>query len=134
MKIFVAILALVFCFTGWNNLSAQKSTPFQVGKTLSVKQLKEGTNYVRLKSTRLKVVKKGSKLRSIQAMNPGGGWGTNILKARPNGETEFTCIGHICFCHGDNDCNDMFTTNVCSEDINDAACVGETCACVRDRN
>lgn len=41
----------------------------------------------------------------------------------------FTCTGLSCSCSGDNDCNDMFSSDVCG-DI--AACYHDgTCACLR---
>lgn len=42
----------------------------------------------------------------------------------------FTCKGLLCSCNGDNDCNDMFTSNVCGEF---ALCDETGCYCLRIR-
>ncbi|HJR84108.1 MAG TPA: hypothetical protein VJ772_01945 [Nitrososphaeraceae archaeon] len=43
---------------------------------------------------------------------------------------EFKCSDGTCSCQGDNDCNDMFSAGVCTEDIFDrGGCSDGTCTC-----
>lgn len=50
------------------------------------------------------------------------------LQRLRGGSLNFACTGGFCACHGDADCNDMFTTNVCGPT---AVCIGSYCFCDR---
>ncbi|MGI9352738.1 MAG: hypothetical protein ACR2O3_14330 [Rhizobiaceae bacterium] len=45
---------------------------------------------------------------------------------------KYVCNASACFCYGDNDCNNMFTSNVCSS--GSGSCTGEPpiCTCSPD--
>lgn len=55
---------------------------------------------------------------------------SNINKfiANSAGEVGYTCTSHGCSCHGDDDCNLMFT-QVCADPNINASCTGDVCAC-----
>ncbi len=97
-------------------------------KLISARSLKEGRNFVRMGSTKLQIVKTKGRVVSIKPISNTGRVGLNLLKANTQ-KQGFTCIGHLCICFGDNDCNNMFTSNACSSNINDAACVDDVCVC-----
>jgi hypothetical protein len=43
---------------------------------------------------------------------------------------KYSCSGDTCTCTGDEDCNDMFSSNACTEDIFEPTqCVDDTCTC-----
>jgi hypothetical protein len=48
--------------------------------------------------------------------------------AGAGGALNFSCNGVYCSCHGDVDCNDMFTTNACGAR---AICIDDYCYCSR---
>ena len=116
--------------------ASNQPTSFQAKKTgerklISSKDLREGSNYIRLGSTKVEIVKTRGRITSIKSINNTGKIGPNILQSEPEA-TAFTCIGNMCVCFGDNDCNDMFTSNVCSPATEDAVCVDDNCICVKD--
>ena len=143
MKKLSQVLALVFliglCFnveisaqntrySTSNTASFQASPQKENAKLISSRSLKEGRNFVRMGSTKLQIVKSRGRVISINPISNTGQLGPNMLKA--NTETQaFTCFGPICICFGDDDCNDMFISNVCSRDSDDAACVDDVCMC-----
>lgn len=52
----------------------------------------------------------------------------NKFLANDVGRAEFKCTSHGCSCHGDDDCNLMFTT-VCSDTASNGSCTGDVCTC-----
>jgi hypothetical protein len=44
------------------------------------------------------------------------------------GRFEYNCTTHGCSCHGDDDCNLMFT-QVCADPSTNGSCTGEVCTC-----
>jgi hypothetical protein len=54
-----------------------------------------------------------------------GGAAVGLFAGRSLG---FTCGGFGCVCSGDDDCNDMFSTNACGPT---AVCIGDVCWCSR---
>ena len=96
---------------------------------IATRQFDQGRNYVRLGNTRLEVIKRERKIISVRPINRAGKKGPNILSDPNGGSSEFWCIGGICGCTGDDDCNDMCTSDVCGDK---AVCVGDNCYCGRD--
>jgi hypothetical protein len=52
----------------------------------------------------------------------------NRFLANDSGETGYKCTSHGCSCHGDGDCNLMFT-QVCADPATNGACTGNVCTC-----
>ncbi len=50
------------------------------------------------------------------------------LIAGDSGVSEYTCTPHGCSCHGDDDCNLMFT-QVCADPDTNGSCTGDVCVC-----
>lgn len=91
-------------------------------------KLQEGRNFVRFGNRRMFVGVKRGKVLSIKVMDPMGQWGPNVL-ATGQQVLAFTCAGGICYCTGDNDCNNMFTSTVCGDA---AVCIDDKCYCARN--
>ncbi|MEM9680852.1 MAG: hypothetical protein AAF901_11060 [Bacteroidota bacterium] len=143
MKNLVKVLGLAFliglCFNVEMNAQSTRTNAYRTAsqsvspqqkkaKFISSRKLKEGRSYVRLGNTRLQIVKSRGRVVSMNPISTTGKMGPNMLKS--NSSTQgFTCIGHLCICFGDDDCNDMFVSNACSSDIDDAACVDDVCVC-----
>ena len=89
--------------------------------------LKKGYNYLNLPSGDIIYIEYGSgKIKSLYLTSK-----TGMLKDRiiiTGGATQFQCSRGICTCIGEDDCNDMFTTNACGKV---AICIGDICACTR---
>ena len=147
MKNSIAIILALFMLTATATLSAQtrtnatktavlaskqiKTTKYQARnsvKYVNPRQLKEGRNVLQLSKTNLEFVKQRGKVVSVRVISPSGRKGPNLVAKDP-GAQKFICTGSICFCFGDNDCNNMFTSNVCKDCIDCAGCVGDDCYC-----
>ncbi len=92
---------------------------------VSEQNLKSGINYLVLKNGDkfyVEVVK--GKIKSFTISKADG---TLIGVVKPGDKVlQFNCTGNVCTCNGDEDCNKMFSTNVCGPV---AVCVGTACAC-----
>lgn len=99
-------------------------------KFIAAKDLKDGRNYLRMKGTKLEVIKTAGKIKSVRQISNTGQFGSNILK-QSNAGTAFWCTGNFCGCDGDADCNDLFESTNCRPSIGDAICVGDACYCIR---
>ena len=95
---------------------------------VSKSKLREGRNFVRFGNRRMFVGVKSGKVLSVKVMNPMGKWGPNVL-ATGQQILEFSCVGGICWCSGDNDCNNMFVSNVCGDA---AVCIDDKCYCAQN--
>lgn len=67
--------------------------------------------------------------RALEATPQPNSPGDRFQQLNP-GSSEFTCEGLACTCSGDDDCNDMFTSNVCGDLAYCDADTGE-CHCLR---
>lgn len=75
--------------------------------------LKEGKNRKRLSTAMLvEFVKKSGKVISTKIQNKNGAWTGNIINAN-TATLGFTCTNDHCICIGDNNCNDMISSDVC---------------------
>lgn len=92
-------------------------------------KLQEGRNFVRIGNRRMFVGVKNGKVLNVKVMNQVGKWGPNILGTASGGGLEFTCVGGICVCSGDYDCNNMFTSTVCGDA---AVCIDDKCYCAQN--
>lgn len=96
-------------------------------KQIDSKSLKAGYNYMVLESgnTLFTEIRKG-KIKSLSLVSKGG---TVLGSIAVTGtSTQFQCNRQLCYCSGDADCNDMFTTNVCGPN---AICIDNACICAR---
>lgn len=99
---------------------------YKVVDYVPANKLQEGRNFVRFGQRRLFVQVRSRKVVSVRVMNRVGQWGPNVLATQPTYQA-FWCVGGICGCSGDSDCNDMFTSTVCGDA---AVCVDDKCYCV----
>ena len=99
-------------------------------KTIQVvnpRSLKAGQNYLHLKTGDFLFVDvKDRKIISLTFANARGIRQGSIITIPTT--TQFQCSQRFCACSGDEDCNDMFTTNVCGPY---AICFGDLCICYR---
>ncbi|PHN00897.1 hypothetical protein CRP01_39855 [Flavilitoribacter nigricans DSM 23189 = NBRC 102662] len=91
-------------------------------------KLQEGRNYLRFGDRRMFVGVKAGKVLSAKVMDPMGQWGPNVITTGQK-VMKFTCTGGICYCQGDNNCNNMFTSTVCRDA---AVCIDDKCYYARN--
>lgn len=116
-----------------NNVVASKiklktTTGFKMVDYVAKSKLKEGRNFVRFGNRRMYIGVQRGKVMSVKVMNRVGKWGPNVIGTAQQ-KQHFWCVGGICGCTGDTDCNDMFTSAVCGDA---AVCVGDDCYCAKD--
>lgn len=141
MKKLLVIVAIAIISSA-NAQTAKKTNPqFEItksqietvqknGKTVQFVnpvKLKNGYNYMSLKTGDVLYVEyKNKQIKSFKLTNSKG-----VIIGKPvviTTVSQFQCSQNFCICSGNQDCNDMFTTNVCGPD---AVCFGEMCACYR---
>lgn len=113
-----------------NNIAATKiklktRSGFKMVDYVAKSKLKEGRNFVRFGNRRMFIGVQRGKVMSVKVMNRVGKWGPNVIGTAQE-KQHFWCVGGICGCTGDTDCNDMFTSAVCGDA---AVCVGDNCYC-----
>lgn len=94
---------------------------------VALSNLKQGNNYMKLKTGLVLVVNySGKSISQVLTTNSKGQVIGKPLST--NGASQFQCSSGFCMCRGDGDCNDMFGTNVCGPH---AVCFGDVCVCYR---
>lgn len=73
---------------------------------------------LRIPATRAQFIHVGTK----------GKEGVNSFLAKDSGGTGYQCTRHGCSCHGDDDCNLMFT-QACRDPKTNGSCTGQVCTC-----
>lgn len=99
--------------------------------SIEIKNLKSGYNIINLNSGNKYIIKKSNNKITELYLEAKGVLGTNLI---PTIRQKFTCDPVACACKGTQDCNDMFTTNVCRCPgvVCNSVCIGEICICSRN--
>ena len=115
----------------YNDNISESTIDKQTVLNVNIKELKDGFHYVNYPNGN-KVfvdVSKGNP-NAVYLTNKAG----NVLKGVykvGNSQLGFSCSEIACDCQGDDDCNDMFSTDVCGAN---AVCFGEPPFCICERS
>ena len=98
--------------------SSSKSVKKQVSKSVLVKNKKVLQKRLRISKARANAIIVGERGKA------------NVQRFIANdfGETKYECSPNGCTCHGDNDCNLMFT-QACANTSSNGSCTGDVCTC-----
>lgn len=112
------------------NLTTQTKGKYTI-KTVQLSQLSKGVNTIQFSDSKSLEVNYVSGKVSKVFMTKGRG-SSRLPVTNFGVKAAFHCGEGSCSCHGDDDCNDMFSSDVCKmlgPIVVDGVCVGSSCVC-----
>lgn len=112
------------------NLTTQTKGKYTI-KTVQLSQLSKGVNTIQFSDSKsLEVSYLGGKVSNVFMTKNRGS--SRLSVANFGVKAAFNCGEGSCSCHGDDDCNDMFSSDVCKmlgPILVDGVCIGSGCVC-----